>query len=165
MDRMEKLGIKFTEFPYGIGKNASGIVLLYDSEGSKFHYTKRVLDSLEWPGTRRMMTLKEFLDGAEISPAEIIVPVLTDLGNANFTDKRETRGISSEVFNNPYLIREDLQYFDAFSPVDGEVVVDAGCYDGTTALQFLEWGKGKVKHVYSFEFDPENAAKCEENLK
>ena len=65
----------------------------------------------------------------------------------------------------PISIREDIQYFDVFNPADDEIIVDAGAYDGTTALQFLEWGKGKVKHIYSFEFDPINAVKCEENLK
>ena len=61
--------------------------------------------------------------------------------------------------------RSDIQYFDVFNPVDNEIIIDAGCYDGTTAKQFLQWGGGKVKKIYSFEFDPFNAAKCEENLK
>ncbi|MBQ4431870.1 MAG: FkbM family methyltransferase, partial [Synergistaceae bacterium] len=52
-----------------------------------------------------------------------------------------------------------------FSPVDDEIVVDAGAYDGATAIQFLKWGGGKVRHVYSFEFDPDNAAKCRENIR
>ena len=60
---------------------------------------------------------------------------------------------------------EKTQYLDVFAPSENEIVVDAGCYDGATALRFLEWGKGKVKHIYSFEFDPLNAVKCEENLK
>ena len=60
---------------------------------------------------------------------------------------------------------EKTQYLDVFAPSENEIVVDAGCYDGATTLRFLEWGKGKVKHIYSFEFDPLNAVKCEENLK
>ena len=64
-----------------------------------------------------------------------------------------------------YSTRDDIQYFDMFSPSSDEIIVCAGCYDGATALQFLEWGRGMVKKVYAFEFDPINARKCEERLK
>ena len=169
MDRTEKMGMKFHELsydkPYTLN-DITRITVLYDNEGSDFRYVQRALDSLEWAGKRRMMTLKAFLDGAEISDSELIVPVLTHSAEKKFCVRLMTRNIAAKIFGGLfYLIREDLQYFDVFSPVDDEVIIDAGAYDGTTALQFLEWGKGKVKYVYSFEFDPENAAKCEENLK
>ena len=169
MDRVEKMGMKFHELsydrPYKLN-DITRITVLYDNEGSDFRYVQRTLASLEWAGKRRMMTLKEFLDGAEISASELVVPVLTHSGEKKFFMRLMTRNTAAEFFGGLfYLIREDLQYFDVFSPVDDEVVIDAGSYDGTTALQFLEWGRGKVKHVYSFEFDPENAARCEENLR
>ena len=41
----------------------------------------------------------------------------------------------------------------------------SGAYDGATALRFLKWGGDKIKHIYSFEFDPVNAVRCEETLK
>ena len=166
LDRAEKIGMKFYDLPYSMSKGYSGIVLLYDNKDKNFRYTLQLLQGCGWSDRFRQMTLKEFLHGAEVSDTELLVPVLTYWGQAKFTAKLTARKIKSEnIIGLPYFIREDLQYFDVFTPVDDEVVVDAGAYDGTTAIQFLEWGKGKVKHVYSFEFDPVNAAKCEENLK
>ena len=164
MDRAEKTGMKFHGMAYSIAEGCSGIVVVYDNNGSYFRYVKRLLSFSDWSGKFRLVTLKEFLDGAEISSSELVVPVLTKKGSKDF--QRALSGRSVNVYSDLlYAIREDLQYFDVFSPVDDEVVIDAGAYDGTTAVQFLEWGKGKVKKVYSFEFDPVNAAKCEENLK
>ena len=164
LDLAEKTGMVFHSEPYGVYSGYSGIVLLHDNEGKDFRYSRRLLSSCDWSGKYRVITLREFLDGAKISDSELIVPVLTEKGKVKF--EKALEGRSLHVYSGSvYSIREDLQYFDVFSPVDDEVVIDAGCYDGTTALQFLEWGEGKVKHIYSFEFDPENAAKCEENLK
>lgn len=162
----KKSGIKFFELPY-IWKDASGVILVYDNDNPETRYARRTMTSLELTSMYRIMTLKEFLDGAKISDAECIVPALTVSGEMKFAAKFLLRNIKAEVIDVRafHLCREDLQYLDVFSPIDDEIIVDAGAYDGTTALQFLEWGKDRVKHIYSFEFDPNNAAKCEENLK
>lgn len=45
------------------------------------------------------------------------------------------------------------QYFlSGFLPEDGDVVIDGGAFDGTTALDFRRFGC----RVYSFELDPNN---------
>ncbi len=176
LDRAEKIGMKFHGIfwsaPSGYywmspeGSKYSGIVMIYDNKGLYFRYAQRLLSSCDWKDKYRLMTLKDFLNGAEIHDSELIVLVLTSAGKAKFTAKRKQSGIKASVFGDIiFSTREDLQYFDVFTPVDDEVVVNAGAYNGATAIQFLEWGKGKVKHVYSFEFDPINAAMCEENLK
>lgn len=165
LDRAEKIGMKFYDLPYTMTKEYSGIVLIYDNQRKNFYYTLRLLQGCSWSDKFRQMTLKEFLRGAEISDTELLVPVLTYWGEA-FAANLIARKIKAENIGELlYFIREALQYFDVFGPVDDEIVVDAGAYDGATAIQFLEWGKGKVKRVYSFELDPENAAKCEENLR
>ena len=166
LDRAEKNGMKFYDLPYSIPKGYSRIVLIYDKQGKDFRYTSRLLQSSSWSDRYRQMTLKEFLHGAEVSDTELLVPVLTYWNEAKFLAKLGAIKINAEnVCVLLHFIREDLQYFDVFSPADDEIVVDAGAYDGATAIQFLKWGSGKVKRVYSFEFDPENAAKCEENIK
>ena len=169
VDRLEKIGMKFHELCYCIPcsiNDISRIVLLYDNGGWEFHYTQRVLSLLDWSGSCRLMTLKDFLGGAEIADTEMIVCVLTQTGKLTFSEQLKVRSIKAKVFPRMfYLTNTELQYFDVFCPVDDEIVVDAGAYDGATAIKFLEWGRGKVKHVYSFEFDLKNAAKCEENLK
>lgn len=72
-------------------------------------------------------------------------------------------GIIGDELDRP--TRTEEQYLDVFAPLESEIVVDAGCYDGATALRFLKWGGDRIRHIYSFEFDPINAAKCEENLR
>ena len=166
LSRMEKIGMKFHGFFYAVGREASGIVILYDHEGEDLINTKRALALLEWAGTCREMTFQDFFDGAKIFDTELILPVLSKSGSMKFALRLITRNIKADVFNGLfYLINEELQYFDVFSPVDDEIVVDAGAYDGATAIRFLKWGQGKVKRVYSFEFDPDNADECEKNLK
>ena len=164
LDRAEKTGMKFYSLPRSITDTYSGIVVLYDNKGQIFRFTQKLLSSCEWSDKFRLMTLKEFLGGAEISSSELVVLVLTLKGRRKFNNSPRSRSL--HVYDDLLLaMREDLQYFDVFSPRDDEVLIDAGAYDGATAIQFLEWGRGRVKHVYSFEFDPENAAKCEEKLK
>ena len=174
LDRAEKTGMNFHGIFYYAersgycfmspeGSKYSGLIVIYDNEGSYFRYVKRLLSSCDWKDKYRFMALTDFLNGAEVSDTEMIIPVLTSSGH-----KKLERGRNVNAYINNSLLhssREDLQYFDVFSPVDDEIVVDAGSYDGKTAIQFLKWGKGKVKHVYSFEFDPDNAVRCEENLK
>ena len=146
IDRAEKEGWKFSEL-LSIDSSLSDakVIVVYDKEGRDMDYTRKLLTMLYGSDGFRCMKLKDFLTHNRFIGSSIIVPV-----------------VNGRI---PISCREKEQYFDVFSPVDDEIVVDAGAYDGATALQFLEWGKGKVKRVYSFEFDPENAAKCEENLK
>lgn len=60
------------------------------------------------------------------------------------------------------------QYFDVpeMQPEeDGEYFVDAGCFDGWTSIQCLNWSDGKLKMVYAFEPDKNNYAVCDERLR
>ena len=57
------------------------------------------------------------------------------------------------------------QYFDYFEANDNEVFVDCGCFDGATCYNFAGWcGHKGYDHIYSFEADPENYARCKELL-
>lgn len=52
------------------------------------------------------------------------------------------------------------QYFDYFqSDTEEEIFVDAGCYDGSTSIDFIKWAKG-WKKIYAFEANPSSAKKC-----
>lgn len=52
------------------------------------------------------------------------------------------------------------QYFDYFkSESEKEVFVDAGCYDGSTSVEFTKWSKGWEK-IYAFEANPSSAYRC-----
>lgn len=57
------------------------------------------------------------------------------------------------------------QYFDYFDPLENEVFVDCGCYDGGSCFRFAGWcGQKGYDHIYSFEADPVNYEKCKKVL-
>lgn len=43
------------------------------------------------------------------------------------------------------------QYFDVFQPHEDEIFIDAGCFNGYTSLDFLEWADGNCKKIYALE--------------
>lgn len=144
----------------------SGIVVLYDKDNRNIDYTCSLLIISQWSEKYRLLHLKDFLAGSEISENEFVFVLLSNKGLMQYKDYTERKNLHYQSsYYAPYAIREDLQYFDMFEPVDDEIIIDAGAYDGTTALDFLKWGKGKVKHIYSFELDPVNIPKCQKNLK
>lgn len=52
------------------------------------------------------------------------------------------------------------QYFDYFkSESEKEIFVDAGCYDGSTSIEFTKWSKGWEK-IYAFEANPGSLKRC-----
>lgn len=60
------------------------------------------------------------------------------------------------------------QYFDLEEmPIDinGDIFVDAGCYDAKTSKEFWKWNKGRARKIYAFEPDIRNWKICEDNLK
>lgn len=50
------------------------------------------------------------------------------------------------------------QYFDEdiLKPVDGEIFVDAGSFDGNDSRRFVDWTHGKYNRIYAFEPDANN---------
>ena len=52
------------------------------------------------------------------------------------------------------------QYFDLqqLKPVDNEVFLDVGSYDGSTSVLFSEWNASKNAKIYAFEPDKDNIA-------
>ena len=166
IDLAEKIGVKYhklVDFPEG---EFSGIVIVYDNESSDFRYTQRLMPLSDWSGRYRFMKLNDFLRGSEIKDDELLTCILT-AGNRKKFDKYISRNNLHYSFKKGllYSINSDEQYFDVFAPNDDEIVVDAGSYDGMTALHFLEWGGSKIKRIYSFELDPANFPKCEAHLK
>lgn len=65
-----------------------------------------------------------------------------------------------------YQLTEGAIYFDldVLSPqADGEVFVDAGCFDGDTTRNFFQWC-GTKGYAYCFEPDGENVKQIRKNL-
>ena len=59
------------------------------------------------------------------------------------------------------------QYFDLpqLRPLDNEVFLDVGSYDGSTSVLFSNWNKNKNTKIYAFEPDKNNWDKCRDNLR
>ncbi len=139
----------------------TGILVIYKKESKYLEYTKRLLELNHKLISYRIVALDEFLNGCDVSEHELIVAIDCIHQAKDF--------IAAKKMNNDLAWcivsgRKEAQYLDVFEPVDDEIIIDAGCYNGATAIRFLEWGKGKVKRVYSFEFDPSSYARCERNL-
>jgi FkbM family methyltransferase len=56
------------------------------------------------------------------------------------------------------------EYFSEFPPDGIESFVDAGCFDGATTKEFIEWRKGDYKKVWAFEPEPEQYKNCVNSL-
>jgi len=57
------------------------------------------------------------------------------------------------------------QYFDIVQPnSDGEIFVDAGCFDGHSSAEAFKWAAGKLEKVYAFEPDKNNISFCKSRL-
>lgn len=57
------------------------------------------------------------------------------------------------------------QYFDVFEPEEGEVFVDAGCWDGCTSEKFVAWCNGNYSRIYAFEPDSMCWPLCEKTFR
>lgn len=143
----------------------SSVVIIYDDENDpRIERQKLLLDAGEWAGKYKLEKFRKFSRIIKAPQDEYIIALLN--GWRDIYLQCYYRGFwQNFTFDLVQVIDEKDQYFDVFEPRDDEIIVDAGAYDGTTALRFLQWGAGKVKKIYSFEFDHENAEKCEENLK
>ena len=53
-----------------------------------------------------------------------------------------------EISSSEYFIK------DFFQPLENEVFVDGGAYDGDTIEEFVDWTKNNYKKIYAFEPDP-----------
>ena len=145
--------------------NYSGFVILSHDDMNTAEYTRKLLQVYGVSDKCRIVPLREFLHGAAVKETELIIAAVRSRNFARIKKYAESSGMSNDIVRFIIGKHEEIQYLDVFDPADDEVIVDAGCYDGMTALRFLEWGGGKVKHIYSFELDPANFSVCEENLR
>ena len=94
------------------------------------------------------------------------VLVITIREHAGIADTLEQRGVKRDhIFQMPTgLLESEKQYFDPDIVTyedEGEVFVDAGCFDLSTSLLLKK--RCPIKKVYAFEPDPNNMKKCMQN--
>lgn len=129
-------------------------------------YLSGLLKYYGWRGNLRLVNFDGLMRGeVEIHKGGLIVSVLRKSWQTALIKRyAKKHKISGEILYIYSAYSDAEEYFDVFPPVDNEIIIDAGCYDGDTAIRFLKWGGEKVKHVYSFEFDPDNVLMCRKNL-
>lgn len=75
----------------------------------------------------------------------------------------------SNIVNVGRILMElgDKQYFDLpeLYHVPHEIFVDAGCLNGISTRNFINWAQNNYEHVYCFEADYKNATICKEKMK
>ena len=113
------------------------------------------------------------VDGIEVrKPAEVInypcVKVVTS--NRAFTigaiEQLKNINAKNDVIDESEVCAFcGRQYFDVFHPGEGETFIDAGCFDGGTVLDFMDWiGEKPYSHIYSFEPDTQSIDICRKNI-
>lgn len=82
--------------------------------------------------------------------------IMEQLQQAEFPDEQIVRFsfTQKQIYIDDEIVR----------PQADEIFVDAGCYDGNSSLDFIQWTKGHVKKIYAFEPDERNYENCKENL-
>ncbi len=65
-----------------------------------------------------------------------------------------------------FMANAGHQYFDLLElkKEKDEVFIDAGAYDGTTSVEFVDWCEGDYEAIYSFEPDINCKERCESNF-
>ena len=143
-------------------RHYSHITVVYDEESLELEYTRNLLEASREPESYRITALADFMSGLDIAEDELIVAVgCFDVVKSYMDD----RNMHNDLTNWLIINRSDEQYLDVFEPSDSETVIQAGCYDGFTVARFLDWGKGRIRKIYSFEPDPCSFERCRENLR
>lgn len=71
-----------------------------------------------------------------------------------------TEGSLFAAYGRQYFDLEELEI-----DIKGEIFVDAGCYDGGTAVDFVKWAGRNAKKIIAFEPDEKNIVNCKKRLK
>lgn len=141
--------------------------ILY-SETCGFINWKKVIDSNsagKRVGTLQVTGYKDFMRSYN---GETIV-ISSFKNQSEMLEQLHKEGIIGERILNAgaviYELTEKAIYFDLeeLTSQEGEVFVDAGCYDGLTTKSFLEWCGGKG-YSYCMEPDMQNISCIKNNL-
>lgn len=128
-------------------------------------HTKRIIMMSSSAKKCRFFSEEEYQDGSAggIENDEVLVPAMDRQSIYDFLAVARNHGDWSRLLVPQYGMLVGFaagQYFDVFSPVENEIFVDAGAFDGRTELEILKWGDSNIKKIYAFEADPANFDQC-----
>ena len=102
-----------------------------------------------------------------ISPSEAlnlknsVIIIGTILNSDEIHKQIKDSGYPLDRVVSPFHEHSGEEYFDYFEPRENEIFVDAGCFNGQTALEFSKWANKGYKYIYSFEANPHLISDCE----
>ncbi len=147
-----KYGYKFTIPELDIFKGKKLLL----PRGKHDEYYRLLLDNSEWKNSY------QFVDSISS------LSLLKDNEILILDDEMQIQIKSTQCYRSKFgtiVGTTGHQYMDIFPPVDNEIIVDAGGYDATTALEFANWTDNKYQKIYTFEPNQNDCALCEENIK
>ena len=140
-------------------------VIYKDKDDRIAKYTKRIMELDNSRRECRFFSLEEYQSGCRerFKDGEILIPAMDRESIFDFLTVVRKNGDWNRLFVPQYGVIVGItgwQYFDMFSPVENEVFIDAGAFDGQTESEILKWGGGCIKKIYAFEAEPANFEQC-----
>lgn len=148
------------EIPY-LGSYEREKKIAVFGKGDMYEYTISLIKNSIWKNNLLLLNEDEKLLKEVATGTSVILAYEKKLQKKFDRLKEKYKDI--EFVIPPYNVLAGFygnQYFDVFTPDVQEVVIDAGAFNGETEKEILEWGGDKVKKIYAFELDPQNAEAC-----
>lgn len=159
---------EFPIFMWGAGENAKWMYnwmsrsypkLKFAAYIDSFPKSDRLLDT-------KIISAENFFENYS---NEALVLVNPEFYHKEIIDRLRLKGVPEKRILDLAELRKSLEHKQYFEPnflphASSEVFVDAGAYDGQTALNFMEWGGGEYSRILCFEPDEKNLTLCREKL-
>ena len=147
-------------------KNVSDKLVIRGT-GNEFHTLMRLCPDLEWEffvdRDAMRVSAGEFFEHKVISVDRFYeefkdryVLICSSAFCKDIENELREHGIAEEqIITFGELLNCNQQYFDndIIRPVEHEVFVDGGCFDGTTVRNFVAWSNRIYDEIYSYEPD------------
>ncbi len=142
------------------------VTVVYKEKNDAIAKYTRLIMGMSRSGKKcRFFSINEYVNGhvGQIGDEEILVPAMDRESIYDFLTVARNHGDWNRLMLPQYDMLVGFaggQYFDIFSPVENEIFIDAGAFDGQTELEILKWGGSNIKRIYAFEADPANFEQC-----
>ncbi len=135
--------------------------------GEVYKYTCTLIANSDYRGSYRCIGKnKKLIDS--IKPEEALLLACERYKYPKLANKIRMKNPHIRIVDLDYGIcigTIGRQYLDIFEPKEREIIVDAGACDGTTEMDFVNWGEESIEKIYAFELEPQNADTCIETYR
>jgi FkbM family methyltransferase len=151
----------------GCGTEGGNFISLLEQAGYK--NISIVDNSIEKQGTMYFGRRIQNIEGVKYDDQSIFV-ISAPSAKEILGNQLRVLGIAKEQMylppHNALMSFVGTPYFESgiLKPEKNEIFVDAGCYNGSTSLEFIEWNKN-YKKIVAFEPGEENFKMCQDAFK